>query len=154
MITRPRRLKAFPFAKRARPKTYMMRGGLRYRWIDRYTGTLYEWDYQHGHVEVYDRLGRHLGEFDPDSGEQLQPADPQRRIIPLEVLIVGYGLDDRVAWEAPVAKRRIAKARTLAHVPDDDRDLALAYPLTEAAARALSPDVPPGLAYFLEGATD
>jgi len=28
-------------------------------------------NYQHGRVEVYDRRGRHLGEFDPASGQRL-----------------------------------------------------------------------------------
>ena len=29
----------------------------------------YEWDSQHGTVEKYDKKGRHLGEFDPDTGK-------------------------------------------------------------------------------------
>ena len=48
-------------------------GGLRHRWKDA-AGTIFEWDYRHGRVEKYDRLGRHLGEFDPVTGAQTKPA--------------------------------------------------------------------------------
>ncbi|WCO74934.1 colicin E3/pyocin S6 family cytotoxin [Enterobacter hormaechei] len=42
---------------------------------------MYEWDSQHGTVEVYDRSGRnHLGEFDPTTGKQTKPADPTRKV--------------------------------------------------------------------------
>ena len=45
------------------------------------TGIIYEWDSQHGTVEIYDRSGRnHLGEFDPETGEQTKPADPSRKV--------------------------------------------------------------------------
>jgi hypothetical protein len=37
-------------------------------------GRIYEWDYQHGRVEIYDAHRRHLGEFDADTGEQTGPA--------------------------------------------------------------------------------
>ncbi len=47
--------------------------GLRKRWKD-YNGKIYEWDSRHGAVEVYDSAGRHLGEFNPDTGEQLKTA--------------------------------------------------------------------------------
>jgi hypothetical protein len=43
---------------------------------------IYEWDYQHGTVERYDRLGRHLGEFDPGTGVLISDADPARRVEP------------------------------------------------------------------------
>ena len=40
-----------------------------------------EWDAQHGKVEKYSKNGRnHLGEFDPDTGEQTKPADPRRSV--------------------------------------------------------------------------
>lgn len=153
MIPRPRGgLKAFPQAERDQPKT-RMRGGMRYRWRDRAAGRIYEWDYQHGRVEVYDQLGRHLGEFDPDTGEQLRPANPQRRITPLEMLIVGYGADGRVAVERTLPRDVQRLARKLANVPADDPDLALAYPLTEDAARKIA-DVPPSFTYFLEAAAN
>ncbi|WP_410175517.1 colicin E3/pyocin S6 family cytotoxin [Rahnella perminowiae] len=42
---------------------------------------MYEWDYQHGTVEVYDKSGRdHLGEFDSITGIQTKPADPSRKV--------------------------------------------------------------------------
>jgi len=79
-IPAPRSLPAFPTAKRVRPKT-PYGGGLRARWVDG-DGTIYEWDSQHGKVEKYDRRGRHLGEFDPVTGQQTKPADPTRRVQP------------------------------------------------------------------------
>jgi len=79
-IPAPRSLPAFPTARRARPKT-PFGGGLRARWVDG-NGNIYEWDSQHGKVEKYDRRGRHLGEFDPVTGQQTKPADPTRRVQP------------------------------------------------------------------------
>ncbi|WP_411377953.1 colicin E3/pyocin S6 family cytotoxin [Enterobacter bugandensis] len=50
------------------------------RWKDA-KGKIYEWDSQHGTVEVYDRSGRnHLGEFNHITGEQTKPADPTRKV--------------------------------------------------------------------------
>ncbi|WP_236798285.1 colicin E3/pyocin S6 family cytotoxin [Aliivibrio fischeri] len=73
-------LPAFPSAKPAKPKTKVQGGGkLRERWIDK-KGRIYEWDYQHGKVEVYDKTGQnHLGEFDHKTGEQTKKSDPKRR---------------------------------------------------------------------------
>ncbi|HFL1444776.1 TPA: S-type pyocin domain-containing protein, partial [Enterobacter kobei] len=63
-------LPAFPDAKMAKKRTPVKGGGtLRSRWKDS-KGRIFEWDSQHGTVEMYDRSGRnHLGEFDPVSGE-------------------------------------------------------------------------------------
>lgn len=74
-------LPAFPDAKKAPRKTVIQGGGgLRARWKDS-KGKIYEWDSQHGTVEVYDKSGRrHLGEFDPATGKQTKPADPTRRV--------------------------------------------------------------------------
>lgn len=74
-IPAPERLPGFPDAERTEPK------GRRRRWIDGEDRIL-EWDYQHGTVEMYDRRGRHLGEFDPNSGQRLKPPDRTRRIEP------------------------------------------------------------------------
>ncbi|WP_082766496.1 colicin E3/pyocin S6 family cytotoxin [Paramesorhizobium deserti] len=39
-------------------------------------GKIYEWDKQHGALEVYDKTGKkHLGEFDPKTGKQTKPGD-------------------------------------------------------------------------------
>jgi len=46
------------------------------------TRAVYEWDSQHGAVEVYNARGRHPGEYDHMTGEQLKPADPTREIEP------------------------------------------------------------------------
>src|SRR5690348_15791985 len=56
----PRTLRAFPDAQRAKPKTPRPGGGLRCRWKDS-ARQIYEWDYQHGRVELYAQ-GNHLGE--------------------------------------------------------------------------------------------
>ena len=55
--------------------------GMRQRWKDE-DGTIFEWDYQHGHLEVFDRRGKHLGGFDPDTGRQLSRAVATRRVEP------------------------------------------------------------------------
>ncbi|MEM5329395.1 hemagglutinin repeat-containing protein [Paraburkholderia sp. JHI2823] len=41
---------------------------------------LYEWDYTHNDIEVYDKRGRHLGSADPVTGELYKPAVPGRRL--------------------------------------------------------------------------
>jgi hypothetical protein len=79
-IPPPKELPAFPDARPARPKT-RYRGGLRKRWPDS-DGYIYEWDYEKGTVEKYDRNGRHLGEFDADTGRQTGAPVPSRRIEP------------------------------------------------------------------------
>lgn len=79
---KPSALPAFPNAKWARPKTQVQSGGKqRPRWIGE-DGTIYEWDFQHGTVEKYNKRGRHLGEFDHLTGVELKPADSSRRIEP------------------------------------------------------------------------
>ena len=76
----PSSLPAFPDAKSAPLKTAVRGGGKkRRRWKDR-SGKIYEWDSQHGAVELYTKQGKHLGEFDSETGEQTKPADPSRRV--------------------------------------------------------------------------
>ncbi|WP_418254616.1 hemagglutinin repeat-containing protein [Gallibacterium anatis] len=63
-------------------KTPVQGGGrLRERWKDK-EGNIYEWDSRHGTMEKYNKRGKHLGEFDFKTGEQLKNADPTRRIEP------------------------------------------------------------------------
>ncbi len=45
-------------------------------------GTFYEWDYYHGRVEKYDQDGNHVGEFDPNTGAQTKPANPNYKVAP------------------------------------------------------------------------
>ncbi|WP_296257909.1 MULTISPECIES: colicin E3/pyocin S6 family cytotoxin [unclassified Pseudomonas] len=79
---KPESLPAFPDAKWARSKTSVQGGGsLRPRWKSR-DGTIYEWDFQHGAVEKYNKRGKHLGEFDHETGIQNKAADPTRRVEP------------------------------------------------------------------------
>ena len=71
-------LPAFPDATRVRSKTSVQGGGgLRPRWTD-LSGFIYGWDRQHGTVEKYNKRGKHLGEFDPNTGEQKKPAKSGR----------------------------------------------------------------------------
>ncbi|AZD73014.1 colicin E3/pyocin S6 family cytotoxin [Pseudomonas chlororaphis] len=74
----PKGLAAFPDAVRDRVKSSVRGGGKkRTRWKDS-KGRIYEWDSQHGAVEIYDKQGKHLGEFNPETGEQTKPAKPGR----------------------------------------------------------------------------
>jgi hypothetical protein len=77
----PRVLRAFPDAIRAPPKTPRRGGGgLRKRWKDE--DRIYEWDYQHGSVEVYDSRGNHIGEYDPDTGRRVKGPNPDYKVEP------------------------------------------------------------------------
>lgn len=79
---KPDFLPAFPDAKWARSKTPIRGGGgLRPRWKSP-DGTIYEWDLQHGAVEKYNKRGKHLGEFNHETGIQNKPADPTRKVEP------------------------------------------------------------------------
>ncbi|MCF4998335.1 detoxification-like protein [Pseudomonas syringae] len=75
----PKGLSAFPDAVKVDFKTRVQGGGARRRWKDG-KGRIYEWDCQHGAVEMYDKQGKHLGEFDPITGEQTKPAKPGRKV--------------------------------------------------------------------------
>lgn len=79
-IPPPNTLPAFPNAVRRKPKTRTKDGGLLKRWKDE--DFIYEWDTLHGKVEKYDKKGRHLGEFDHETGEQTKEANPNRHIEP------------------------------------------------------------------------
>lgn len=57
--------------ERTKPKTN------RSRWIDE-DGKIYEWDSQHGELEVYNGRGQHIGVRDPETGEWIKPAKPGR----------------------------------------------------------------------------
>jgi hypothetical protein len=80
-VVPPDDLPGFPMARRSRPETPRRGGGLRARWKDdqKY---IYEWDYQHGEVELYDPRGNHLGGFDPRNGARIRAADSGRRVTP------------------------------------------------------------------------
>jgi hypothetical protein len=81
-IPAPETLDGFPDAKRVRRKTPVQGGGgKRVRWKDS-DGIIYEWDSRHGTVEKYNKKGRHLGEFDPNTGEELKGPIPNRWVEP------------------------------------------------------------------------
>jgi hypothetical protein len=74
----PKELKAFPDAIKDKSKSSVQGGGARRkRWKD-FKGRIFEWDSQHGTVEMYDKQGKHLGEYNPETGEQTKPAKPGR----------------------------------------------------------------------------
>ena len=71
----------FPGSFRVKAKTPMPGGRLRPRWKTS-DGRIFEWDFQHGMVEGYDGRGRHLGEFDPNTGSARRASIPGRRVDP------------------------------------------------------------------------
>ncbi|UWF49633.1 S-type pyocin domain-containing protein [Pseudomonas sp. N3-W] len=74
----PEKLLAFPDTYPVPSKTSVKGGGKRRaRWLDS-KGRIYEWDYMHGTVEQYTRQGKHLGEFNAETGKRLSDADPER----------------------------------------------------------------------------
>jgi hypothetical protein len=74
----PKGLTAFPDAVKDKSKNAVKGGGgLRRRWKDG-KGRIYEWDSENGRVELYDKQGKHLGEFDPETGERTKDAEPGR----------------------------------------------------------------------------
>ena len=77
----PNALSGFPDAKIAPAKTFKSGGMKRKRWKVS-DGRILEWDYQHGAVEMYDKRGNHLGEFNANTGEQTKPAKPTRKVEP------------------------------------------------------------------------
>ena len=80
-IPPPDTLPAFPDAKIVKRKTPNQGGKLRKRWQEQKgKKRIIEWDSQHGKVEVYDKKGKHLGEYDHETGEQTKPADKSRRV--------------------------------------------------------------------------
>jgi len=76
-IPPPNSLPGFPDAIEVKRKTPMQGGGgLRKRW--RLTNKcICEWDYQHGEVELYDKRGKHLGAFDPETGAGIPGKGPK-----------------------------------------------------------------------------
>jgi hypothetical protein len=74
-----------PVSLPAYPDTYPVKskssvqggGGKRSRWKDK-KGRIYEWDSKTGAIELYNKQGKHLGEFNHETGEQIDPADPER----------------------------------------------------------------------------
>jgi len=79
---KPENLPAFPDAIWARPKTSVQGGGKkRPRWKDR-EGNIYEWDFQHGAIEKYNKRGKHLGEFNHITGEKTKSPNSARTVEP------------------------------------------------------------------------
>jgi hypothetical protein len=54
-------------------------GGTR-RWKNARGDRYYEWDGLHGHIEAYNKRGRHVGVLDPVSGTLIKEAVAGRRI--------------------------------------------------------------------------
>jgi len=81
-VPAPSALPGFPDAIRAKRKTSVQGGGGRRKRWKTAKGLILEWDSQHGAVEMYDKHGRHLGEFDLLTGEQTKAADKARSVEP------------------------------------------------------------------------
>jgi hypothetical protein len=80
-VPAPKNLSGFGKLQRAKPKTSVQGGGgLRKRWKDS-KGNIYEWDSRHGTVEMYNKRGVHLGEFD-DAGNRVGDAIKGRTVEP------------------------------------------------------------------------
>ena len=62
-------LPAFPDAKIVGRKTAVQGGGAKRKRWKTGKGIILEWDSMHGIVEKYDSRGKHIGEFDPNTGE-------------------------------------------------------------------------------------
>jgi len=76
----PKQLEGFPDARRVPSKNQRARWGLP-------GGNILEWDYQHGEVEMYDKTGKkHLGSFDPKTGQQIKDPVKGRRTDNIESL--------------------------------------------------------------------
>jgi hypothetical protein len=61
-------------------------------------GKIYEWDSQHGTVEVYSPNGKvHLGEFDPNTGMQTKPGKPGRTA-PKSLGLASIDLSQYFSW--------------------------------------------------------
>ncbi|MEB0205731.1 S-type pyocin domain-containing protein [Pseudomonas sp. CCC3.1] len=74
----PLGLPAFPDAFPVKSKSSVQGGGAkRSRWKDR-KGRIYEWDSKTAAIELYGKQGNHLGEFNHETGEQIDPAKPGR----------------------------------------------------------------------------
>ncbi len=62
-----------PDLRKETPKTPVKGGGgLSARWTDK-DGNIYEWDSQHGEMELYDKQGKHKGAYNPKTGETKPP---------------------------------------------------------------------------------
>ncbi len=72
----------FEILKKAKPMTPKQGGaGLRERWIDEKGRKIYEWDSQHGELEIYLASdGSHMGAFNHLTGEQLKGPKKKRNI--------------------------------------------------------------------------
>ncbi|WP_296254245.1 MULTISPECIES: colicin E3/pyocin S6 family cytotoxin [unclassified Pseudomonas] len=77
-------MSAFPDAFPVKSKSSVQGGGgKRSRWKDK-KGRIYEWDSQHGAVEIYDSHGKHLGKFNPELAnkpKEQSPAEPHQNRI-------------------------------------------------------------------------
>ncbi|MBD2666292.1 hypothetical protein B6N60_02603 [Richelia sinica FACHB-800] len=75
-----KKLPAFPNAVSTKPKTFVQGGGgKRKRWECK--SFIYEEDTETGNVEKYRKSDKkHIGEFDPMTGEQTKPPNRKRKL--------------------------------------------------------------------------
>lgn len=71
-------------------------------WLARRYGTIYGWDFQHAAVEKYNKPGKHLGEFDHETGIQNKPADPTRKVAMKHVIMGVPQGEDFASYEKEI----------------------------------------------------
>jgi hypothetical protein len=77
-IPAPKELKGYPELEMVKRKTPVQGGGGKRKRRKDAKGNIYEWDSQHGALEMYDKRGRHLGEFDHETRQMIKGAEPTR----------------------------------------------------------------------------
>jgi hypothetical protein len=60
--------------------TKSFRGSIKTNGLTGSARRYFVWDYTHGDIEVFDKLGNHLGSMDPGTGDMIKPAVPGRTI--------------------------------------------------------------------------
>lgn len=121
--------------QRANPKTPGSRSGaLRSRWVDR-KGQIYEFDRQHGTIEKYDRSGRrHLGEYNPKTGETDQGARQEQKGAEVMAWYVGAFSktgNEELVKSMPTVGIDIDFVRQTWSLADDDPVIGACYEVTE-----------------------
>ncbi len=105
--------------------------GGRKRWVDKKAKRIYEWDYQHGHVEGWDSNGKdHKGAFNPNDGTQVKPSDPTKKPITPEIVtpmkkkenyaLAWYSIEDKTLVDEVPLKLSPDQVRKWFYLAEDD----------------------------------
>jgi hypothetical protein len=143
----PDDLRGFSNAQRSKSKAN------RRRWIDP-DGNIYEWDSQHGTVEVYNRRGMHRGEYDPETGKKLNEPIKGRKTMRLIKQITGFSnKTDMLVVKHVLTEQQYELAKATIIPNRDDPEYILDYPLTHQVVLELGLPASSEIEYFLEQAT-